>query len=387
MIRFWRRFIDDILGRWKGTIRQFHLFVSELNALAKPFGIQFAGEQIGNSVNYLDVNLYLDSSGQIHYKLYKKETDARNFLSPSSFHPNNVFDSVVFSQMLRVIDRNSSDDTCVTDLQDLKNALLKCGHSEEKLEQTEPLAVQRAIENKSNIAKGLQGLRKKDGQVVVFTTKFFKEVHQLKTLVRNMEEDIQQLCGETRIIFALQKHPSIANSVVKNRKLSEGTQTTSDNGNRTTQSCLASGCKLCPLLFKLDDTITINGERLVLDSKLSCKDKGVIYVAQCQTCDLYKQNNGLIFYEDSYFGQTATGTNTRFNGHRNKFVIDDNKVFEKSALSQHCHDCHDDVMTLSIFKVGIVKKCKPENLDREESRFIAKFRTDIWGLNRINVVR
>ena len=150
---------------------------------------------------------------------------------------------------------------------------------------------------------------------------------------------------------------------------------------------MASGCKLCPLLFKLDDTITINGERLVLDSKLSCKDKGVIYVAQCQTCDLYKQNNGLIFYEDSYFGQTATGTNTRFNGHRNKFVIDDNKVFEKSALSQHCHDCHDDVMTLSIFKVGIVKKCKPENLDREESRFIAKFRTDIWGLNRINVVR
>ena len=324
--------------------------MSELNALAKPFGIQFAGEQIGNSVNYLDVNLYLDSCGQIQYKLYKKETDARNFLSPSSFHPNNVFDSVVFSQMLRVIDRNSSDDTCVTDLQDLKNALLKCGHSEEKLEQTEPLAVQRVIENKSNIAKGLQGLRKKDGQVVVFTTKFFKEVHQLKTLVRNMEEDIQQLCGETRIIFALQKHPSIANSVVKNRKLSEGTQTTSDNGNRTTQSCLASGCKLCPLLFKLDDTITINGERLVLDSKLSCKDKGVIYVAQCQTCDLYKQNNGLIFYEDSYFGQTATKTNTRFNGHRNKFVIDDNKVFEKSALSQHCHDCHDDVKRIKRIK-------------------------------------
>jgi hypothetical protein len=252
--------------------------VTELNTLAKPFGIQFAGEQIGNSVNYLDVNLYLDSSGQIQYKLYKKETDARNFLSPSSFHPNNVFDSVVFSQMLRVIARNSTDETCVTDLQDLKDALLKCGHSEEKLEQKEPLAVQRAIENNSNTAKGLQQQQKKDGQVVVFTTKFFKEVQQLKTLVRNMEGDIQQLCGETRIIFALQKHPSIANSVVKNRKLSEGTLTTSDSCSRTTQACLARGCKLCPLLFKLDETITINGERLVLDSKLSCKDKGVIYI-------------------------------------------------------------------------------------------------------------
>ena len=49
--------------------------------------------------------------------------------------------------MLRVIYRNSRDDTCVADLQDLKEYLMKCGHSEEKLEELKPKAVQRSIEN------------------------------------------------------------------------------------------------------------------------------------------------------------------------------------------------------------------------------------------------
>ena len=389
LVRFWKRFIDDILGRWRGTVRQFYLFVNELNSLAKPFGIQFAGEQIGNSVNYLDVNLYLDNSGQIQYKLFKKETDARNYLSTDSFHPQNVFSSVVFSQMLRVIDRNSSDETCIKDLEDLKSALIASGHSEAKLEETEPLAVERSITNKSNKGKAPTKPLEPPKQSLVFSTKYFQEVSKLKTLVRNIEEDIKQLCGDIRIIFALQKHPSISNGVVRNRRLSEGESESGSSSvpNRTSQACGGKGCKLCPLLFNVDEDIMINGIQLKLDKKLSCKDKCVIYVAQCQNCVQIKLSSGSIMFEDSYFGQTATETNTRFNGHRSKFKIDDEKTDEKSTLSQHCFDCHNDVMTLSIFKVGIVKKCKPCELDREENRFISKFRTDIWGLNRINVIR
>ena len=99
------------------------------------YGIQFADAQIGKSVHYLDVELYLDDDGQIQYKLYRKETDARQYLNTGSYHPDNVFDSVPFSQMLRVIEQNSRDDTRVADLQDLKEYLMKCGHSEEKLEE------------------------------------------------------------------------------------------------------------------------------------------------------------------------------------------------------------------------------------------------------------
>ena len=42
---------------------------------------------------------------------------------------------------------------------------------------------------------------------------------------------------------------------------------------------------------------------------------------------------------------------------------------------------------MGIFKLGVVKKVRPTALDREESILISKFRTNIFGLNRIVVTR
>ena len=54
----------------------------------------------------------------------------------------------------------------------------------------------------------------------------------------------------------------------------------------------------------------------------------------------------------------------------------------------HCFLAHKSSFSLSFYKLGIVKKVKPLDLDREEARLrlIDKFRTKIWGLNRIVVV-
>ena len=101
-----------------------------------------------------------------------------------------------------------------------------------------------------------------------------------------------------------------------------------------------------------------------------------IYIAICKLCD--KSN--------SYIGQTVTAVNTRFNGHRGSFKIDDNKTYEKSALSEHCYDYHRDSFDLSYFKIGIVKTCSSANLDRAEDSMIIKYRTNIWGLNRMKVI-
>ena len=160
-----------------------------------------------------------------------------------------------------------------------------------------------------------------------------------------------------------------------------------NNDEKQTQACGGKGCKSCGLLFGLDDEIVVNGKNLILDRKLNCKDKSIVYVAQCTICSKQKQplNNTLV--EDTYFGQTSTELHTRFNDHRNKFKVDTDKVYEKSALSKHCFDKHPDYMDLNVFKIGIVKQCTPNELDREESRFISKFRAKTSGLNRIKVVR
>ena len=135
------------------------------------------------------------------------------------------------------------------------------------------------------------------------------------------------------------------------------------------------------MLYNFDTRIVVNGLELKLDRTLTCKDKHVIYVAQCQLCN---QEEGR---EDTYFGQTLTPFHTRLNGHRHKFTIDDRKLYEHSALSMHCYNEHRDNFSFDTFKFGIVKKTKPILLDREESRFCTKFKTNVWGLNRMEIKR
>ena len=376
LILFWRRFIDDIFGIWKGSRRQFDLFVSKLNEAAKPFGIQFGDCQFGKSVNYLDVELTLGENNNIEYRLFKKETDARLYLNTDSFHPDHVFKSVVFSQMIRVIKRNSQDHTCVEDLEELKEDLMKSGHKEGTLTKTEPEAVLRSIEHELYEREEKKPITDK----VVFSVKYFKEVTELRKLVHSTSEDIKQLCGDVQILFALRKQPSIGNTVVRNRKLSSCSETDSIT---ISQKCGGRGCATCPQLFNSNEVITVNGLVLALDFRLTCKDSNIIYVAQCQICNKLPQS----LKDDTYFGQTVSPFHIRMNGHRNKFKIDNELSFEKSALSMHCFLAHKSDFNMGIFKLGIVKKVRPTALDREESILISKFRTNIFGLNRIVVTR
>ena len=58
-----------------------------------------------------------------------------------------------------------------------------------------------------------------------------------------------------------------------------------------------------------------------------------------------------------------------------------------SALAQHCWEAHREHFSLDIFKLGLIKSVSPLSLDRHESKLIDRFRTKLFGLNRINVVR
>ena len=65
----------------------------------------------------------------------------------------------------------------------------------------------------------------------------------------------------------------------------------------------------------------------------------------------------------------------------------DSLDYQKSALSMYCFLEHSYDFGLKHFKISIVKRVRPVELDREEERLIQKFRTNICGLNRIVVVR
>ena len=118
--------------------------------------------------------------------------------------------------MIRIIERNSQDHTCAEDLNELKEDLTRCGHNSDKLEEIEPKAVLRALENTEGANRATES-KKQDS--LVFSIQHSRDNIELKKLIRDLESDIKKICRDIRIIFAIRKHPSIGNRIVKNRQL------------------------------------------------------------------------------------------------------------------------------------------------------------------------
>ena len=171
------------------------------------------------------------------------------------------------------MERNSLDHARVEDIQDLKKDLHKCGHKNATLDEIEPKAVTRVLENMSQpLGDADHGSKQ---QSLVFSLKFSPDNTQLKKVVKELESDIKRICGVIRIVFPTRKHSSIGNQVVRNKQLGDPAP---QSLQRSSQQCNSRGCKTCPLLFQFSENITVNGLSVKLEKNASCKDKNVIYI-------------------------------------------------------------------------------------------------------------
>ena len=213
LLQLFKRFIDDIFGIWLGTIRQFHQFVDLLNRATGPFGIEFGDFSIRDSVNFLDTTLYIDENGLIQYKLYRKPTDSRLYLKTHSFHPGHVFDSIAYSQMLRIWKRNSAIETAEIDLKELETDLERCGHHQTAIQH-----MRKKLQDK--VDGDTPNVNKPDENTITAVVDYFHEIHELKELLKDLGPDIDRLTGsKTSVLVAARKGRSVSNKVVCNKKL------------------------------------------------------------------------------------------------------------------------------------------------------------------------
>ena len=367
LISLFKRFIDDIFLLWGGTKRQFKMFVDDLNKHTAIYGISFGDYSLGKSVDFLDTTLTIDSEGFITYTLFKKPTDSRLYLKVGSFHPAHVFPSVAYSQMLRVWKRNDTSEGASKNIEDLKLDLEKCGHKRDELDVLHKKLLTNTITKKAVI---------KADSVLVAVVDFFQEIKELKTLLEEVRPDISKLVGEeTSVLVAARRGTTIGNTVVKNSMLCDiATETMS------TQKCSAKKCKSCMLLGNMGEQLIVNGLTVTVKKNLNCKSPNVIYVAQCQLCSKIPD------VDDTYTGQTGQPFHKRVNGHRSCFTNPDNvELIEKSALSLHSYNEHRDNFDLNDFKFILHDQTRPRDLNRRESRRIGELRTNVMGLNRMNV--
>ncbi len=358
-IRFWERFIDDCVGIWRGTRRSFENFVKTLNTETMKFGIEFPIHEVqfGKSIHFLDLRIYLGDNNKIEYQGYTKPTDAKRYLNPNSFHPRSVFNSIPFSQLLRTLRNNSKEETKAAELNQCIQQFVNSGYSEEKLKQFKEKAIHKSSEeNEIN--------NNDQTDTLMFPVHFFAGIQEFKKLIHSLSDDLQQLIGDTRIMFAMKKNSSLGNIIVRNKKLSLPTST-SDS-----QRCNAPGCKQCPLVNE-KRKVVVNDKVVHIPRHLNCKSKNIIYLWLCKLCG----------EKDAYYGRTTQESHDRTSGHRGCF----NENWEKSALSMHAKEVHQTRFSLDIFTISIVKKVSPQQLRREEFKHIDKYRTIPFGLNRYKV--
>ena len=137
-----------------------------------------------------------------------------------------------------------------------------------------------------------------------------------RNILKVSETDIQTLIGDTKIVMAVKRNPSIGNTVIKNKQLCDLQK------NLENQQCGTQNCQQCPLVNTSNKT-TINNITVRTQRNLNCKSRNVLYLWQCKLCQ----------EENSYIGRTMQKAHERTNTHRSCFT-DVNK-WESSALSMN----------------------------------------------------
>ena len=246
-IRFWKRFIDDCIGIWRGSRRSFENFVNKLNNATKQYGIYFPPNemQFGDIVTFLDITLYLGENNKIFYRSYTKPTDAKRYLRPQSFHPKNVFKAVPFSQMLSTLERNSEETWEEKEMEKMLGDFKKSGYDMNELLRIKD----KALEHFNNPTTRSQN------ESITFPVHHFEGLNDFRKILKDSERDIRTLIGDTKIVVAIKKNQSIRNAVVRNKELC------TKQIELETQKCNAQNCLQCPLV-NTSDTITINNTRI-----------------------------------------------------------------------------------------------------------------------------
>jgi hypothetical protein len=97
------RYLDDIFGLFKGKRNELEEYENYLNSLIPGIKLTFDISPI--SVNFLDVTIFKYFSPSnvmtLQTKIYFKPTDSHQLLHTLSYHPSHVFNSILYSQLLR----------------------------------------------------------------------------------------------------------------------------------------------------------------------------------------------------------------------------------------------------------------------------------------------
>ena len=370
-----KRYIDDGAGFFTGSQRQFKSWISSVNLALKPSCLlidEFAFEELGICVPFLDICFCIDMDGNLFTDLHIKPTDSRSYLYFGSSHPNHVYSGIVYSQCSRLRRIIISNDILKSRLAELCESFKSCGYPSSM--------VQRISEKVLNINRDLNVLIKK--KPIVKSTPSTYNVRIVSTYgtdellincVKNAIPHLQNTASfkskDVRFNFTKKTAPSIGSklSVLKKMSLgicSGGTLKCGGHGN----------CQCCDVISSNPKSnITVNGQKVYLPSG-DCKSKNIIYLSECNLCT-----------NKCYVGRTVQPLHKRVNGHRQGLnnVVCKGLNFVNSPDSDDIfclgmHLFHEHGITSNFndhFTFHVLEHVSPLQMEKSEHLWIHKLKT------------
>ena len=146
----WFRYIDDIFAIWTYGEDKFNDFMLYIHSIHSSF--QFTCNYSKECVQFLDVSVFVDNSGNIMTDLYVKPTDTQQYQMATSCHPNHTKHSIPYSQALLILCICSSKESAKIRCTELVDCLVKRGYNKRKTNKQ----IERAFTNFANPPTGRQ---------------------------------------------------------------------------------------------------------------------------------------------------------------------------------------------------------------------------------------
>lgn len=391
------RFVDDISGQGKGSIRKFTEWVELLRTqMVSTYGldITFDVKPITEPTQFLDIQYWFES-GKLTTDLFRKPTDANRYLEFSSFHPRHTFRSIVFSQALRYRRIVNDEDLLDKRLKELQSYFEQSSYPSDM--------VKEVISEVRSRPRSL-GYRTTNQDPTVFTPWIItygagynetkekaKEVNDIITESRTWSNEAPSKIPKFQVVT--RRAPSLKDTLFKRKKLALG------SGSSSTEPCTKPDerkrgrpCMTCKLVSETSSVS--NNSNTVRTQGGNCKSRNIVYAATCKLCT---RNN-------VYVGKTVSTLSQRVNGHRSKYYdilgsfrlnshfsphgpgdIDDENVLGAHLFTVHNKKKDSDFNDSFMF--DILCSTAPNNIRKSEQFYIDKLKSLYpFGLNNIKSV-
>ena len=261
----------------------------------------------------------LTNDSSISTDLYTKPTDKHQHLLYSSCHPLHTKKAIPFSLALRLRRICSTDATFNTRAAQLTTYLLKRGYSCN--------FVTKQIRRAADIPRSLT-LQTKDvnkPKRIPFITTFNPSIPHISNIIK---KHYNLLLSSNRCkkvfqhlpVVAFRRSPNLRDLLVTAKLSSNSAKPQLPSGSFR----CGRNCATCPYISHGLTTYTFfsTGETRPIKSNLSCDTKNLIYIIQCNRCNL------------QYIGETKQRLKERFNEHR-RTIDNPNTKSKPTTAAEH----------------------------------------------------